>query len=553
MTPPRGRAYIAGMRLPRLLVRPRPVALLGVAIGLLAACGSGPPVLHGTPTVPPPAPALPTPPGPETLGWVRARQVLRTIDRLGVGSAATAVAAMGVEASLPDPDRPFIVALSAPPAPDVGQVPGLVFAPAAPDSTLATLLAGFSPGGATPLAGGVAFPLIGATSVEGPNRAIVEALAAVPATADAELVVHAPTVLRAFGESVTAALRGLPAGLASAAGQPVAFQPAALQAAGEALGRWFGEVATVLVLADVGESGLSATLVARGSAVPVNAAPEATTTLPPYARFVPPGALRAAFRTTPSGSSGLAERLLDAVLAGSPEARAALHADLQVFTGAVAGGAFSVAPGGPGVARGVLLLQSDAAPAMRAALLDVARRLAEPAVTEALWRRTITLAVEVTEEARESHGVAVARVRFTVAAGAGLGAASKAPLFVRLFARPIDAEIVQTGGTLLVTFDEEPTVLDGTLAALYDGTGRHPALTAQGTSPEGGDLYVDLDLASGLTGWAAVIGPAAARRLPRVPADAAPATFFSASAPGLRQHRLTVPRAVFDALRSAPR
>jgi hypothetical protein len=541
------------MRIPRSLVRCRPVALLGVAIGLFAACGSGPPVLHGVPTDPPPAPALPTPPGPETLGWVRARQVLRTIDRLGVGSTATAVAAMGVEASLPDPDRPFIVALSAPPAPDVGQVPGLVFAPAAPDSTLATLLAGFSPGGATPLAGGVAFPLIGATSVEGPNRAIVETLAAVPATADAEVVVHAPTVLRAFGESVTAALRGLPAALASAAGQPVAFQPAALQAAGEALGRWFGDVATVLLLAEVGETALSATLVARGPAASANTAPEATTTLPPYARFVPPGAVRAAFRWTRADGPGVAEALADAVLAGLPEAQAAVRTDLRAFTGALCGGALSVGPGGPGVMRGLVLLQSDAAPAMRAALLDIAARLAEPAVTEAFWRRTITLKAEITPHARESRGVPVARIRVTVAPGPGLGAAAKSPLFVRLFARPIEIELVQVDETLIVTFDEAPAVLDGTLAALHDGRGVHPELSARSTTPDGGDLYVDVDAAGGLAEWASVLGPAAARRLPRVPADAGVVTVFGASSSSLRQHRLTMPRAVFDALRNAGR
>jgi len=551
LTPPHGRAYTAGMAVLHPSFRPLIALVLAC---LCAACGSGPPVLRGSPTSPPPAPALPTPPEPETLGWVRARQILRTIDRLGVGSAATAAAAMGVEARLPDPDRPFIAVFSAPPAPDVGQIPGLIFAPTTPDSTLATLLAGFSPGHATALSGGVAFPIIAAKSVEGPSRALVEALAAGAAMADIEIVVQAPTVLRSFGESVTMALEGLPAALVAATGQRVAFQPAALRATGEALARWFGEVATVLVTAEVGKTALSATLVsraaARGAALEAGGDGER---LPAYARFVPSGALRAAFRTTPCASPSLAERLLDAVLAGSSEARSALHADLRVFTGAVAGGAFSVAPGGPGVARGVILVQSEAAPAMRAALLDIARRLADPVVTEALWRRTITLAVEVTENARESHGAAVARLRFTVAAGAGLGSASKTPLFARLFARPIEVEIVQSGETLLVTFDEEAAVLDGTLGALYDGTGRHPELHARQTAPEGGDLYVDLDLASGLTASATLLGPAAARRLPRLPADAPPMTLFSASAPGLRQHRLTVPRAVFDALRGAAR
>jgi hypothetical protein len=509
----------------------------------------------------PAAPALPATPAPETLGWVRTRQVLRTIDRLEVGSAATAFAAMGIEASLPDPDRPFVIALAAPGGAegggDASRVPALAYAPIAPDSTLATLMTGFSPGGVAPLAGGTAFPLLGASTVDGPNRALVEALAGAPLTTDAEIAVSAPTLLRAFGDTVRGALRDVPGLLLASTGRRNALTPEASSALGAALVAWVDAQHSILLTAAVDETTLAATLVSRAPGV--SSGPAEGTTLPPYARFVPPGALRAEFRwdaAREAQAPGVPERLVDAVFADQPAARSALLADLRTFTRASAGGALSFGPGGPALVRGVLVLQSDAAPQMYTAVLDLLRRIGEPAITLALWRRMIGLTVQITEGARESEGWPVTRVALSVRPGPGFGGGEKVLPFSRLFARPMAIELVRAGDTLVATLDEAPDVLDGTLAALVAGEGRHPELAARAAAPEGGDLYVDLDLAAGIADLSERLPAARLRRLPALPADVGPVTFFGVGGipdESPRQLRLSLPRALYTALRGAAR
>jgi hypothetical protein len=117
-------------------------------------------------------------------------------------------------------------------------------------------------------------------------------------------------------------------------------------------------------------------------------------------------------------------------------------------------------------------------------------------------------------------------------------------------------ELVRAGDTLVATLDEAPDVLDGTLAALVAGEGRHPELAARAAAPEGGDLYVDLDLAAGIADLSERLPAARLRRLPALPADVGPVTFFGVGGipdESPRQLRLSLPRALYTALRGAAR
>src|SRR2546430_1653103 len=106
----------------------------------LAACVKSPPVMHPTPVPAPAIPALAAKPDGETFGWVRARQVVRTLERVGAGALVDQARGRGIDPAQIDPERPIVAVAGDPGSGGWEKLPIAALIPVAPGSPLAALL-----------------------------------------------------------------------------------------------------------------------------------------------------------------------------------------------------------------------------------------------------------------------------------------------------------------------------------------------------------------------------------------------------------------------------
>lgn len=215
------------MRCPKLR---NSLALAVALVGTLSACAHVPPVMKATEVAPPAVPAPSVSPDPMTLGWLRAHQMLRAAERLGMESPALAASAVGVDVTAIDPERPIVVLVGEPKGTTAGELPGMAWIPVSPDSGIGAMLAAMAPGGTIPMAGGTALALNGPDSASPGTKALLEKLANAPLSTEVEVFVQLHALVKQWGPVIESTLAEIGQQMKSLPGPGPKPQPAVIEA-----------------------------------------------------------------------------------------------------------------------------------------------------------------------------------------------------------------------------------------------------------------------------------------------------------------------------------
>jgi hypothetical protein len=528
--------------------------LAGAALGA-GGCVKNPPVYGSTPVATPAVPSLPAEPEAMTLGWLRAHETLRMLERLGVENPAGAAAAAGVDVSVIDPKRPFVVLAGAPQGEGAEGVPVLAWLPVPAESGLAMFATGVAREGLTPVAGGVAFNVNGTAVPGSGSRALLDRLVAGPLGADVEAFVQVEAIVKHWRAAIDAGFTALDGLFATPLpnGKP-AMQPAMARAYRDWLKKMLDTQGTLLLGFGAGEQDLTAYGVTSGPAASVQPWPATVAAMPDLAGFVPPGDLRLEWRLQPdSPMLQFTLDLYEQLLAGHPAELARMKSAFRTWMGVPMQMAMSMSVDAEVLYRGVAVSHSANASEQFKAAADMGRLMGEPAMKEALSAGGIGTTLKVDEHAREVDGRPVLRIEYTIDSGVDPDIAAANPALARLAKMSIAFEMVQLGEYLVYSLNGLPQDLERTAADLLAGERRHPSLVARTREPAGGDVYFDLDLPAMLRHVRAFVPEELRGGFPAFEADWPVVTSFGLSTPTRGYYRSTVPRAVLTGMTQALR
>lgn len=531
------------MRLPPSLLRPL------VLCAPLLACGSNPPVPEPTPTAPPAIPSAGAAPTPDTLGWVRAHQISRMAERLGVDNPMQAAAAAGVDLSSLDPERPMVALAGAPPGGDPTRTPALAWLPVTSDSTLGVMLAAASAGGTFSLANGTGVALNGAARGT-PEQGVLEALAISPMYADVEVFLAFQTLMRVWGEKIESGLSDFQREVAHLPGNGPKVQPAVIDAYVAWLRETLAGLGTLSIGFAVGTDDLSLSYVSRDKAALDTPWPTTAEDPPDLGRFVPPGAFRIELTTTPKSKwLDLTLKLYGELLKDQPAARERLEKSLRVWTTYKSQMAMSMSFGDP-LFRFTGVTLTPGAEQLAAAMVDVARLMSEPAVVKAMTQGVIDFTIEVKEDARRVEDQPVTQLTYHMKKGPRLAEMGGAPMLDALVERPMTLEMVRLGQFVLFTLNEPPAALDRVAAEVMAGQGSQPSLVARSKEPKGGTSYFDFDLAAFGAGIVQMLPAEQRPAEPLMAPGTPPVVGFHYGADAQTYAHVSVPKAVVDQIRA---
>jgi hypothetical protein len=544
--------------MPVRLVRPTRVLIstcvLAAAAGL-GGCVKNPPVYGSTPVAMPAVPPLPAEPEAMTLAWVRAQETLRMLERLGVENPAGAATAAGVDVSVIDPKRPFVVLAGAPQGEGVEGVPVLAWLPVPPESGLAMFAAGAARDGVSPVAGGVALSITGTAAPGSGSRPLLDRLVAGAMSADVEVFVQVEAIVKHWKAAVEQGFAALDGVMSTplANGQP-AMNTAMARAYRDWLKKLLDVQGTMLLGFGVGEQDLTGYTVTAGPAATVQPWPASVASMPDLGGFVPPGDFRLEWRLQPGSpmlefSLGLYEQ----VLADHPAELARMKAAFRTWMDVPMQMAMSMSVDPEALYRGLAVSHSPNADAQYKAAIDLARLLGEPVVRQALGQGGVAMTATVNENAREIEGRPVLRVSYAIESGLDPAVAASSPRLAKLSKMSITMEMVQLGEYLVYGLNAPEGALERTAEDLLAGARRHPSLTAREREPAGGDLYLDVDLPAMLRHVRALVPEEARGQFPAFDAPWPLVTSFGLSTPTRGYYRTTVPRAVVTGLTQALR
>lgn len=528
--------------------------IVGAMLGA-GGCVKNPPVYGSTPVATPAVPSLPAEPEATTLGWLRAHETLRMLERLGVENPAGTATAAGVDVSVIDQKRPFVVLAGAPQGEGAEGVPVLAWLPVPPESGLAMFAAGVAREGLTPVAGGVAFNVTGTAVPGSGSRALLDRLVAGPLGADVEAFVQIEAIAKHWRAAIDegfAALYGLFE--ASLPNGKHGMHSAMAQAYRDWLKKMLDAQGTLLLGFGAGEQDLTAYGVTAGPAASVQPWPATVAAMPDLAGFVPLGDIRLEWRLQPdSPMLQFTLDLYEQLLAGHPVELKRLTTAMRTWMGVPIQVAMSLSVDPNVLYRGVAISQSQNASEQFKAAADMGRLLGEPAMEEALSAEGIGMTLKVDEHAREIDGRPVLRIESTIDSGVDPEIAAANPALSKLTKMSITFEMVQLGEYLVYALNGSPQDLERTVADLLAGERRHPSLVARTREPAGGDVYLDLDLPAMLRHVRAFVPEELRGGFPSFEADWPVVTSFGLSTPTRAYYRSTVPRAVLTGLMQALR
>ena len=514
----------------------------------LAACVKNPPLLKPTEVQAPEIPTVAAAPDPMTLGWVRAHQLVRLAERLGVENPTAMASAAGVDLAPIDPERPFVLLFGEPTG---TETPGaLAWAPVAPDSGIAMILAGASPSGTIPMAGGVAIPLLGATGADTKTKLLLEKLINAPIAMDLEIFVQLHALVKNWGPQIEAGLVSMQGALKNLPGPGPKPQPAVIDTylgwARDALAR----AGTVLIGFAAGADDVTLQYVSQDKTAMSTAWPARASSMPDLAQFLPTGAVRLELvMTQDTKMMEFALKLYDELLKDLPAQRDRLRRDLEAWQKGEVQMAMSMSFGGDRLFRAAGLSQTDQAEALFASMVDMAHLVAEPEVGHALTQDMISLNVKVEEGVREIEGRSVARVTYTLGFGPKMKEEAKSPALVAMLDKPMVMEMVRLGSYLLYTLNEAPGTLDTLAAELLGGKGSQPSLLSRSREPAGGYFYMDTDLAGLMNGVISLLPAEPLQSVPQVDPKTPLVTAFAYGPGPLNFVRMTLPQVALQNLR----
>jgi hypothetical protein len=528
-------------------------ALAVALVGALSACAHTPPVLKATEVAPPAVPAPSVSPDPMTLGWLRAHQLLRAAERLGVQNPALAASAAGVDVSTIDPERPIVVLVGEPKGTTAGELPGMAWLPVAPDSGIGAMLAAMAPGGTIPLAGGTALALNGPDSASPGTKALLEKLAGAPLATDVEVFVQLHALVKQWGGVIESTLAEIEQQMKNLPGPGPKPQPAVIQAYMTWIRDALKRAGTAYVGFAVGTDDLALDLVTRDQSVLDQAWPATASSMPDLAQFTPAGQIRVELKPDPeSHMMDFALNFYDDLLKDLPAQRDRMKKNMEVWRTAPGQVAMSMSFGGERFFHMAGVNQTPAAEKFYAAMLDIARLMGDPAVAKAMTQDVILFQLTVEEKAREVEDAPVTRITYRMSLGEKVKDLETSPVIQAFLAKPMEMEIVRLGDYLLYAMNEAPGTLDAMARELMAGKGSQASLVARTREPAGGNLYVDMDFAGLTNGVLEFLPPNQRPASPLLDAKIPPVTLFSYGPTTMSYTRATIPQALVKALQALP-
>ena len=528
-------------------------ALAVALVGALSACAHTPPVLKSTEVAPPAVPAPSVSPDPMTLGWLRAHQLLRAAERLGVENPALAASAAGVDVTTIDPERPIVVLVGEPQGTTVGELPGMAWLPVSPDSGIGAMLAAMAPGGTIPLAGGTALALNGPDSASPGTKALLEKLAAAPLATDVEVFVQLHALVKQWGGVIETTLAELEQQMKNLPGPGPKPQPAVIQAYMTWIRDALKRAGSVYMGFGVGTDDLAFEVVTREQSVLGQAWPATASSMPDLAQFTPAGQIRIEMKPDPeSHMMDFALNFYDDLLRDLPVQRERLKKDMDVWRTAPGQVAMSMSFGGDRFFHMSGVNLTPAAEKFHAAMLDIARLMGDSAVSKAMTQDVIQFQLTVEEKAREVEDAPVTRITYRMSLGEKMKDMETSPMMQAFLAKPMEMEIVRLGDYMVYALNEAPGTLDAMAHELMAGKGSQASLAARKREPAGGNMYLDLDVAGLTAGFVQLLPPNQRPAGTLLDASTPQVTMFSYGPPTMSYTRVTVPQALVKALQAIP-
>jgi hypothetical protein len=531
-------------------------ALAVALVGALSACAHTPPVLKSTEVAPPAVPAPNVAPDPMTLGWLRAHQLLRAAERLGMENPALAASAAGVDLTAIDPERPIVVLVGEPKGTTAGELPGMAWLPVSPDSGIGAMLAAMAPGGTIPLAGGTALALNGPDSASPGTKALLEKLAAAPLGTDVEVFVQLHALVKQWGTVIESTLAELEQQMKTLPGPGPKPQPAVIHAYMTWIRDALKRAGSAYVGFAVGTDDLVLDVVTRDQSALSQAWPATASSMPDLAQFTPAGQVRVEMKPDPeSHMMDFALNFYDDMLRDLPAQRDRMKKNMNVWRTAPGQVAMSMSFGGERVFHMAGVNQTPAAEKFFAAMVDTARLMADPAVAKAMTQDVVQFQLTVEENARQVEGSPVTRVTYHMSLGENLRKTTDleaSPAIQAFLAKPMEMEILRLGDYLLYAMNEAPGTLDTMARELMAGKGSQASLIARKREPAGGTMYADLDFAGLANGFVAILPPNQQPAGALLDAKTPPVTLFSYGPTTMSYTRVNVPQALVKAIQAIP-
>ncbi len=524
-------------------------ALTVLLAGLpLPACVHTPPIPAPVPVT---APAVPEPGiavDAKTLGWVRAKQVVRLAERVTGRDLAAQAAASGVDLSSIDPERPFVVLFGAPEGEGVAGIPGMAWLPVPPGSPLTMMAGMMGEADSGPVEGGVAITLRGMAPTGADGRALLQRLITTPSSTDVELFVQIQALVDHWRSKLDEGMASFRQALEHPTTGMAPLSPAMLDWELNWYRKLIDGLGTVVIGFSAGEQDLSLSAVTRDRAATSQAWPTQAFSMPDLAQFIAPAPIRIEWRLAAHSSlMEMSRNLYGSVLDKSPALKARLMHDLDAWTDVPVQLAMGMTLDGTRFMTGSAVSLSTNAEAQFAALLDTAEVMRAPEMSALTTQGLGTFTIDVQPKVRELQGWPVAHFRYRVTLGPQAQGRPEAAILAKLGEPGIEMEVVRLGNYLAYTINQPAQELDALVAALFDGKGPHPALAARTREATGGDVYVDLEPAGLMNGLGALMPPEVGHAMPQLKAGLPPVTLFAYGTPQMGDYHMTLPRAIVEA------